>query len=266
MNIPYLFHIDSLPVRVYDVGRGYTIVLLHGFALNADIWEFVIKELEEDFRLIAIDLPGHGDTASFPGMHDLSEMASWLNRMLVEMEVEKFTLIGHSLGGYIALNYAEKFPEKLEGFGLFHSLAMSDTSARVEIRNKTIRYLEIKGPKEYLHSFYPQLYTSMPAEVLERFLEIITLQPQYDALIAYTEAMRDRKDKSEILKNLEMPVLFVMGSEDAFIPKGIAREEMMMAKNPIPCLMDNVGHLGMLEDPLKAAAAIRQLLEVFKRT
>ena len=206
----------------------------------------MIPALETRFRVICVDLPGHGASESIPGMHDLSECARWLNKVTNRLKLKEFTLVGHSMGGYLTMAFAENYPEKLRGIGLFHSIAQSDTEERAERRDRIIEFVEELGPAAYLRTFVPSLIYEYNPLMLKRLLDI-SAQTQQEAIIAYTEAMRDRIDRRFVLENLEIPILFIAGEHDEFISARQVRDEKLLAKQGMIFVLPGVGHAGMLE-------------------
>ena len=263
--LPKLELLDGIPVRIFEAGHGDVIVFLHGFCLNAGTWEPLYTELSKDYKIIAIDLPGHGFSGVIPGMHNLDEIASWVNKVLRKLGIEKFVMVGHSLGGYIAIAYTEKFPAKILGLGLFHSLSAADTLAKIDARNKSIRFIQTSGLEPFLKNFYPSLYQNLHPEMMERYIELCREKPLETAVIAMTQAMRDRPDRKYLLTQLKVPVLYVMSGRDELIPKTVARDELTLAKYGIAVYFENAGHLGMMEETDKSLAAIKTLMDASKR-
>jgi pimeloyl-ACP methyl ester carboxylesterase len=255
--------LESLQVRYFDNGRGEDLVLLHGFCGSSEIWEKMVPALESRFRIICIDLPGHGESESIPGMHDLTELARWLNKVTSKLGLKEFTLVGHSLGGYIAMAFAEVYAEKLKGIGLFHSMAAADSEERAERRDRIIEFVEELGPAAYLRTFVPSLVHDYNPMLLKRLLEI-SAQTQNEAIIAYTEAMRDRIDRRFVLENLDIPILFIAGENDELITIRQVRDEKLLSEQGMIFVLPGVGHVGMLESVDESVMAFFNFLSMVK--
>lgn len=263
MKNPHFLTVDSLQIRYFESGRGEDLLLLHGFCGSSEIWEKIVPALESRFHVVCVDLPGHGASEIIPGMHDISESARWLNKVTNQLGLKQFTLVGHSLGGYIALAFAEFYPEKLKGLGLFHSMAESDSEERAERRNRIIEFVEELGPGAFLRSFVPSLIHQYNPMMLKRLLDI-SAQTQKDAIIAYSEAMRDRIDRKFVLESLAIPVLFIAGEHDEYISLRQTRDEKMLTKNGIIFVLSGVAHAGMLESVEEVVRAFRNFLSMVK--
>lgn len=252
--------VDSIKVRYFEAGSGQPIVFLHGFCETSEIFELLVPDLSKSYRVVCIDLPGHGGSGLIPGMHHLEEVGRWLNKAFKALDIKKPVLIGHSLGGYIGLAFAEMFPRKLKGLCLFHSIAGRDSDTRRESRNKTIRFVEKHGPYPFIRSFVPSLFATMQTEAIERMYEIAS-QTQKDAILAYSQAMRDRKDRVPVIQSMECPVLYIIGGHDDFISKNQSRQEMLKAHRGTSCFLESAGHAGFYEAPEKVSKALRGFME-----
>ena len=117
-------------------GKGQAIVLLHGFMEDKSMWEKIARVLSSSFNVITVDLPGHGRSECVSDIHTMDMMAVAVNKVLRELEVKHCVMIGHSMGGYVTLAYARKYPGKIRGMGLFHSHAADDTPEQKPNRNR----------------------------------------------------------------------------------------------------------------------------------
>src|SRR3954464_11833402 len=138
-------------------GKGPAIVLLHGFAEEGSIWKQQF-DIFTNHRLIIPDLPGSGGSEITDDM-SIDGMAVTINEFLKASGIRRCILIGHSMGGYITLAYAEKFKDSLNGFGLVHSTAYPDSNEKIETRNKGISFIEQQGAYEFLKISIPNLYS-----------------------------------------------------------------------------------------------------------
>src|ERR1035437_2147572 len=114
----------NIKVRYSDKGKGRVIVLLHGFLESLEIWEELSAKLSKRFRVIAIDLPGHGQTPVIGYIHSMELMAECVKAVMDSLDLRKYVVVGHSMGGYAALAFAELFPQRVAGLCIFHSTAL----------------------------------------------------------------------------------------------------------------------------------------------
>ena len=135
-----------------------TLVLLHGFMENLFIWEEMETELCKKFKLIKIDLPGHGKSENFAEIHTMEMMAEKVNEVVDYLKIEKFHLLGHSMGGYVSLAFAEKFPKKLKSLTLFFSTYFADDAEKKELREKSLRIIK-ENFRTYVNAGIPNFFS-----------------------------------------------------------------------------------------------------------
>jgi pimeloyl-ACP methyl ester carboxylesterase len=247
----------------YEVkGNGKPVILIHGFGEDSDVWKNQIEELQKDFQLIIPDLPGSGqseliDDMSIEGMADAV-------KAIADVELTpNFSLIGHSMGGYITLAFAEKYPELLNAFGLFHSTAYADTDEKKAVRRKGIEFIQKNGAKAFLETSIPNLFSDLSkVEMPEIIDEFIRRQHNFsaEALVLYYEAMINRPDRTPVLRNSTVPVLFIMGKYDKAIPLGDCLKQCHMPRKSYIHIHYRSGHMGMLEEPNKSTLAMKHFL------
>jgi pimeloyl-ACP methyl ester carboxylesterase len=231
-------------------GKGKHIVFLHGFLENLHIWDDFSRELSKDFTILTIDLPGHGDSeltgeeCSMQMMSEIVAAALYLNN------ISKCIMIGHSMGGYVTLEFAERYPDMLKGFGLFHSHALADSPEGKENRNRVIEVVK-KNHKNFILQFFPDLFA---IENLHKFKNEIDKFVQSagkmskEAIISASVAMRDREDKMHVLKSSKVPVLFIFGRKDKKLPVSVALEQAALPYNSEIYILGNVAHMGYIEE------------------
>ena len=231
-------------------------VLIHGYCETGAVWNGMIRALS-DYRLIIPDLPGFGKS-ELTAKLSIDMVAETLVEKLSKKGIEEFIPIGHSLGGYITLAIAEKYPEKIQSFGLFHSSAFADNEEKKEARNQVVRIVEQKGPQFFLKNFYSGLFHKDLPQLIEE-LEEKGKSIDGDSIIAYAKAMRDRPDRSSLLKSGHHK-LIVAGDMDNAIPYSASQEMFSIAENSLNITLENVGHMGMYEDTGGAVQAFKKFL------
>lgn len=232
-------------------GKGISVILVHGFGEDGDIWKNQVAALEKDYQLIIPDLPGSGRSEIIDDM-SMEGMAAIINAVLDAESVNKAFIIGHSMGGYVTLAFAERYPTRLAGFGLFHSTAYADNDEKKATRRKGIEFIREHGAFAFLETATPKLFsentkTTHPDLVQELIDSLRGFSGE--ALIAYYEAMIQRPDRTTVLKNATVPVLFIIGEDDTAVsPKDTLEQTPLPAVADIHLLAET-GHLGMLEKP-----------------
>jgi pimeloyl-ACP methyl ester carboxylesterase len=247
-----------------DSGQGETIVLLHGFCENKSIWKSVQENLQKNHRIICIDFPGFGESDIYYSDFSMETLADEVARVLHTLEIQKCILIGHSMGGYVTLAFAEKYPELLFAFGLFQSTALPDNEQRKHNRDKTLAFIEKYGLKQFAESFVQQLfYPKNRAYLINEInaLKRMTESSHIDAVVGCTIAMRNRKDRTHVLQQTTLPVLLVYGKEDQTLPIATMQAQMELCKNPVIHLLAETGHVAMIERPQESVKIIASFIQ-----
>ena len=236
-------------------GKGTPVVLVHGFAEDSQGWALQQEFLQQYFTVIVPDLPGSGHSTSDTFDWSMELFADGIHQILEEEQIPAAILIGHSMGGYISLAFAEKFPQQLLGLGLFHSTALADSEERKNIRRRGIEFIREHGAARFLEQATPNLFSEITRKDNPELVQLITdryagFDPQ--SLTGYYEAMIRRPDRTAILQAISLPVLFVIGQHDATIPP-----EQVLPQTYLPVfsfveILNNSGHMGMLEETARA--------------
>lgn len=238
------------------------LVLLHGFCEDHRIWDEMLTHSEYKSEIICIDLPGFGNHASYyKEATSIEKMADFIKGQITKLELEKFLLVGHSLGGYVTLAYAEKFPDDLAGIGLFHSTAAADSEERKEARLKTIEFVKTNGAEAYHRVLIPNLFRiETRPELINQTIALARLAKS-DGIIAALEAMRNRPDRTQLLHEYQKPVLFVAGEKDALIPKSQIMQQAASCEIAMTRVLEHSAHMGQLEEPKESATIIDYFME-----
>jgi pimeloyl-ACP methyl ester carboxylesterase len=239
-----------------EKGKGFPVLLLHGFCETHEIWKQVIDPLAAEFRVIAIDLPGFGKSAPLTPPHSIDDAADAVLRLITDdLHLEECVVLGHSLGGYVVLAMVEKMPGLFRAFGLVHSTAYADTEERKVSRNKVIEFVHQHGVETFVRSFIPALFYNQNNPHIGWTVALASGTP-LQTLISYTAAMRDRPDRTQTLTDFVEPVLLLAGQEDTVIPVATMHEQAQLVKSPSLSLLNGVGHMGMLENEKDTGNAI----------
>lgn len=233
------------------------LILLHGFMENLLIWEHMEDLLSEDFRLIKIDLPGHGRSKVLDDVHTMELMAEKVDEVANKLALEKFHLLGHSMGGYVALAYAEKFGEKLQSLTLFFSSFLPDDEEKKENRRKSFRIIK-ENFRTYVAAGIPNLFNPNEKDILEgkmEFAKEVALSTTPEGALACVKGMIERTDKKAVVENLDAKILVIAGKHDG----AVKTDQVISAlpdKTNIKSYILDCGHNGHLEKPEICAAII----------
>lgn len=238
------------------------VVLLHGFGENQDIWDTFIPILPKEHEYICLDY------SRITFCQTIDEYAAWVHHEIEERKITKFVLIGHSMGGYISLSYAEKHPAYLAGLGLFHSTAYADSVDKQKNRDRTADFIKKHGSEKFIEGFLPNMYNDTfkkkNAVYINKQLEDNKKLPK-EALITATLAMKERQDTSKVLKSLSVPVLKIIGKQDPFIPYEDALAQVSLLQYPYVSIIDHIAHAGMMEAPAECSVITHSFLAACER-
>lgn len=249
----------KIKVRYSDVGKGRVIVLLHGFLCSHEIWNETAKKLSRKFRVISIDLLGHGETPCIGYSHSMELLAQSVKAVLDKIGVRRYVIVGHSMGGYAALAFAELFSGNVSGLCLFHSTSYADPAEKKKDRERAISLVK----KEHKHYVVEVVNALFAPENIER------LQPQVEkvkkiassvsrqAIINSLDGMKERKNRESILKSAPFPVLFIAGKKDSIINFETIYPQIGLCKYPSILLLEDAGHMGFYEAPKETVKEIK---------
>ncbi len=246
------------------LGEGTPVVLLHGFCEDLTIWDNFIPPLIAQYKIITIDLPGFGQSATIPNA-TIEDFADAVATVLQALNIEKAIVIGHSMGGYATLAFAKKYPNKVLGLGLFHSHPFEDDTERKANRQKAIDFIKAHGTLPFVKQMIPKLFAPHFADSHPKLMEIAIQRaasyPQIGVTTAL-KAMKNRADQVAFLQQVTCPVLFIIGKEDASVPYQNSLKMSYMPAVSQVCILDKVGHSGMFESPEACRKAIEDFIQL----
>lgn len=264
-------NINNRTISYRAGGEGDAVILLHGFGEDSNVWQQQAEYLEKNFFVITPDIPGSGDSELTDDV-SMEGIADCVNAIADAEELDKLVLIGHSMGGYATLAYAEKYEDRLQGFGIFHATASADSEEKKVARRKSIDFIKRNGADAFLDAQPANLFARQTQEndpALIRSFRKSYADFTETALIEYYEAMIARPDRTEVLKNSKVPVLFILGEYDNLIPLEPTLQQASLPGVATIEILKNSGHMGMLEEPAKSNQVLDDFLSdiaVYNRT
>lgn len=211
-NLPY----KNAAFHYSDQGNGPVLVLLHGFLEDLSMWDDLVDSFKKTHRVICLDLLGHGKTENLGYIHTMEMQAQLLHFLLVHLNVSQCIIIGHSMGGYIALAFAELFPEMVQGICLMNSTALADTEEKKHNRDRGIKAVK-QNHKIFIRIAIPNLFSEENRSVFTTEINNITetaLKMGVQGIIASLEGMKVRKDLSHLLDKKEFDTMMIIGRKD----------------------------------------------------
>lgn len=248
--------VNGIQIAYSRRGQGAPLVLVHGYPLDHTIWDEVGSLLEGGFDIIAPDLRGFGQSDVVENQYTVTDMAKDIVGLLDNLEIEKASIVGHSMGGYVSLAFARAFPDRVTGLGLVASQALADTPEGKAGRYKTADEIMRSGVGPVAEAMSTKLTTD---KRIQAQVQAIIARQKSAALAGALKAMAEREDSSPVLSSFKFPVVLVHGDKDALIP--IQRAQEIKAEIPHAVLIElsGYGHMPMMEDPRSTAQSLKKL-------
>jgi len=244
------FKINNSNIRYSDIGSGKAVVLLHGYLESLEKFESFATKLSDNYRVITVDLPGHGLSDVTAEPQSIEGMAKAVNEVIKHCGLTKVSLFGHSMGGYVTLAFAELYGETLSSLGLINSHPFADAAPTIENRNREIALVR-EGKKDLIintnipKGFSTKNLSAMADKVSH--IQNIALKTKAEGIIAALESMKARKQRTDVLKTASLPVLFVYGKQDNYIPASVS-EKIEFSDNSTVVCFENSGHQSFIEE------------------
>lgn len=258
------FFYEGQPIFFRSSGNGKPVLLLHGFGEDSHVFDALLPHLPTGYQYILPDLPGSGASSLQPTVsNSIDAMAMAIFALMQAQQITSCTVLGHSMGGYIALAMMEQQPAVINGMGLIHSTAFADSEEKKTNRSKSIAFIQENGAAAFLKTAIPGLFA--PAFVESNAAVVAALVAKGNnfeaaSLAAYYEAMIARPDRTEVLRNAHVPVLFIIGDEDKAVPMQDVLQQVYLPEQSMVHIMRGIGHMGMLEDTAATAHHIASFL------
>lgn len=203
-------------IHYTDSGKGRAVIFLHGFLENSKMWNALVPELIQKNRVICIDLLGHGQTECLSYVHTMEDMADVVHHVVQELDLEEVILVGHSMGGYVALAFAELYPEMMKGLILVNSTAKEDSPERKANRDRAILAVK-QNHKAAISMSISNLFSEENRDRLSQEIEWArneALQTSLQGIVAAQEGMKTRSDREMLLHTTSYPKTIILGKKD----------------------------------------------------
>lgn len=255
----------STPMHIADSQRGdKCVVLLHGYLESMLVWDEFAALLKESVRVVTIDLPGHGVSMVTSEVHTMEYLAECVALAMEALGIERYSVVGHSMGGYVALAMVEKYASRLESIVLLSSTTSADSQEKCDRRRREIELIKA-GKKNMLARLVPHAgFAPENVQRLKDYIEDIgelILMTEDEGVIAILGGMIERKSRGELLRQSGVPHMFIFGRHDYYIPVETAEE--MIAADPTARVvwLEHSGHMGFYEEPELCAQAILEMVK-----
>jgi pimeloyl-ACP methyl ester carboxylesterase len=237
-------------VYYYKTGKGPAVVLLHGFPDSGEIWKSVAADLSPEFTVIVPDMPG-SVRSPLSGPTLLSEMAVEVKQLLDQEGIKKAVIIGHSMGGYIALAFARAYPRYTAGISLVHSTPFADDEEKKMVRQKAIDIIRNGGKEAFVKQMTANLFAP---DFSARYPEVVIHKAAMgnavgeEGMVNFYKAMIARPDSRDVTAHATFPVQWIFGDQDFVIPYKSIMKECYGASVNFVTLYEGCGHMSMIEN------------------
>lgn len=254
----------ATPMHVADSQKGdKCVVLLHGYLESMIVWEEFAYLLRDRVRVVTLDLPGHGISTINGEIHTMEYLAECVALTMEALGVGRYSVVGHSMGGYVALAMCEMYAERLDSVVLLSSTTSADTVEKCDRRRREIELIKA-GKKNMLarlvpHAGFAPQNLKRLADRVEDVEELIMITED-EGVIAILAGMIERKDRDEMLRQSTVPHMFIFGKYDNYIPMDVAEELAAAHPEARVVWLENSGHMGFYEEPEKCAEAILSMV------
>jgi len=244
-----------------DDGKGTAVVLLHGFLENKTMWDKYISALSKNHRVITIDLLGHGDTECLGYVHTMEDQADMIFAVLISLRIRKIVLVGHSMGGYVALAFAELYPDYVKGLFLLNSSSRADSDERKINRDRAIKAVK-QNHTNFVRISITNLFSEDNREVLAKEIEKVKLQAlktPLQGIVASLEGMKIRKDREVLLHFAPFPIQLVLGKKDGVLIYDDTIDQIEGTKVELTTFTD--GHMSHIENEKELKIVLLEFLK-----
>ena len=244
-----------------DDGKGTAVVLLHGFLENKTMWDKYVSALSKNHRVITIDLLGHGETECLGYVHTMEDQADMIFAVLISLRIRKIVLVGHSMGGYVALAFAELYPDNVKGLFLLNSTSRADSDERKINRDRAIKAVK-QNYTNFVRISITNLFSEDNREVFAKEIEKVKLQAlktPLQGIVASLEGMKIRKDREVLLHFAPFPIQLVLGKKDGVLIYDDTRDQIEGTKVELTTFPD--GHMSHIENEKELKIVLLEFLK-----
>lgn len=248
MSLSKTIHFKNTTISFTDEGKGTALVFLHGFLENKKMWNAFVPEFSRKYRVITIDLLGHGDSESLGYVHSMEDNADVVHAVLSELRLRKAVFVGHSMGGYVALAFAELYPEFMKGLVLLNSTSRADSDERKLNRDRAIKAVK-QHYTNFIRLSISNLFSENNRERLAAEIEHVkeeAVKTPLQGIVASLEGMKIRKDREVLLHFSEYPILLILGEKDPVLNYEQSLEQIEGTKVQLATFSD--GHMSTIEN------------------
>ncbi len=256
MTQPLFLQHNQNTLAYYDQGQGPCLIFLHGFLEDSSIWQDIADCFTSTHRVICVDYFGHGKSQILQDNLTLSDISDTLFHLIDYLSIQKATIIGHSMGGYLALAFSQHYGDYIEQLILINSSALPDSIQKKVQRNRAIKLVE-NNKNTFVQLAIANLFTPDKKQLLSQKIALLLQQAKNTpsiAIISALKAMQHREDHSKTLHTATFPIIFILGQNDPLMNFSTTIEQL----DQTPVILYSLAQGHML--PIEAPEAVRTIL------
>lgn len=252
------------PLHIADTERGdHCVVLLHGYLESMIVWDEFVDLLKDKVRVVTLDLPGHGISNVIGEVHTMEYLAKCVGDTMIALGIEHYSVVGHSMGGYVSLAMLDNYRDHIDSIVLLSSTTSADSQEKCDRRRREIELIKA-GKKNTLarlvpHAGFAPENVKRLADYIEDISELI-LMTEDEGVIAILGGMIERKSRGEDLLKSGIAHMFIFGRHDYYIPEDVAQEMINADPTARVVWLEHSGHMGFIEEPELTANAILEMV------
>lgn len=252
------------PLHIADTERGdRCVVLLHGYLESMIVWDEFVDLLKDKVRVVTLDLPGHGISNVIGEVHTMEYLAKCVGDAMIALGIEHYSVVGHSMGGYVSLAMLDNYRDHIDSIVLLSSTTSADSQEKCDRRRREIELIKA-GKKNTLarlvpHAGFAPENVKRLADYIEDIGELI-LMTEDEGVIAILGGMIERKSRGEDLLKSGIAHMFIFGRHDYYIPEDVAQEIIDADPTARVVWLEHSGHMGFIEEPELTANAILEMV------
>jgi len=243
-----IYHFNEVPIFYEVTGEGPHMLLLHGFLESSTIWSTIVSELSRDNTMVTLDLPGHGKSGCIAETHSMELMAEVVYSLLKYLKIKSASFVGHSMGGYVALAFAEKYEHKIGSLVLLNSTTKTDSAVRKRNRERALKIISV-NKRAFINMAFAHMFVESSRERYASEFDSLTKEAftfPTEGIIAMIRGMKERKDRARILENFRRDKYVICGEEDPVVPITVSKEIALTTHSKLIILQG--GHMSWLEN------------------
>ena len=252
----------TAPLYYRKIGTGPAVILLHGFPESGALWKNIWNELAVSSTLIIPDLPGSGNSL-LEADTGIEQMAGYVKTIMDIEGINKAVIAGHSMGGYVALAFADSYPDSVSGLSLIHSTPLADDEEKKKIRLKSIELIRKGAKKTFISQMVPNLFSDAfkqsEPEIVKQQVEQ-AMKMEGNSMINFYNAIMNRKDRTSVLEKAIFPIQWIAGINDNLIPYKKILEQCYRSGINFVSFYNNCGHMSMFEAPEQLITDLKEFI------